>query len=237
MGGIRRLVESGTAYAAAIVGEPTAVKVVAATDGHMYLRLTAHGQAAHTSAPQYGVNAIYLMNDVIRVLRQRVEAEYPRRRHPLCGSPKLTVSMIDGGTSEHIVPDACQIAIDFRIIPGETCEETQQEIKEWLAADLDERTFGSLEFSPPHLGVPPMETATDHWLVQGLYAAASRVLDKAEIAGVPYNTNASHLAAAGVPSVVFGPGDVAQAHATVEFVEVEQVVAAAEILAEFLRSQ
>ncbi len=237
MGGIRRLVESGTGYAAAIVGEPTAVKVVAATDGHMYLRLTAHGQAAHTSAPHYGINAIYLMNDVIRVLRQRAEAEYPLRRHPLCGSPKLTVSMIQGGTSEHIVPDACQIAIDCRVIPGESCEGMRQEIEGWLATDLDERTFARIEFHEPSLAIPPLQTAVDHWIVQSLHGAAGRVLEKAEIAGVPYNTNASHLAAAGVPSVVFGPGDVAQAHARVEFVESEQVVSAARILAEFLRSQ
>ena len=235
MGGIRRLVDSGASFAAAVVGEPTALKVVAATDGHMYFRITTHGQAAHTASPQYGVNAIYLMNDVIRVLRQRADLIYPQRQHPLCGPPKMTVSMIQGGTSEHIVPDTCQIAIDCRVIPGETCEGMQQEIHGWLAQDLDEETCARVELWTPHLGVPPLDTATDHWLVQGLHAAADRVLGKAQIAGVAYNTNASYLAAAGVPSVVFGPGDIAQAHAVVEFVEVEQVVAAAQVLREFLQ--
>jgi succinyl-diaminopimelate desuccinylase len=234
MGGIRRLVQSGVPFAAAVVGEPTGLKVVAATDGHTYLRITAHGQSAHTASPQYGVNAIYLMNDVIRVLRQRAESEYPRRQHPLCGSPKLTVSIIRGGASEHIVPDTCQIAIDCRVIPGETCAGTAQEIREWLAADLDGPTFARIEFGDTYLAIPPLETPVDHWLVRGLQAAAGHVLGEAQIAGVAYNTNASHLAAAGVPSVVFGPGDIAQAHALVEFVEVEQVVAAVEILKKFL---
>jgi succinyl-diaminopimelate desuccinylase len=235
MGGIRRLVESGPRFAAAVVGEPTAMKVVAATDGHMYFRITTHGQSAHTASPHYGVNAIYLMNDVIRVLRQRADSVYPQRQHPLCGAPKLTVSIIQGGTSEHIVPDTCQIAIDCRVIPGETCTGTAQEIRAWLAADLDAQAFARIEFGDAYLDIPPLETPVDHWLVRGLHTAAGRVLSDAQIAGVPYNTNASHLAAAGVPSVVFGPGDIAQAHALVEFVEVEQVVAAVEILKTFLR--
>jgi acetylornithine deacetylase len=234
MGGIRRLVQSGASFAAAVVGEPTALKVVAATDGHMYVRITTHGQSAHTASPQHGVNAIYLMNDVIRVLRERADAVYPQRQHPLCGSPKLTVSIIQGGASEHIVPDTCQIAIDCRVIPGETCAGTVQEIREWLAADLAEPTFARVEFAEPSLAIPPLETAPDHWLVRGLHTAADQVLRNAQIAGVPYNTNASHLAAAGVPSVVFGPGDIAQAHSVVEFVEIEQVVAAVEILKGFL---
>ena len=235
MSGIRHLVKSGASFAAAVVGEPTALKVVAATDGHMYFRITTHGRAAHTASPQHGVNAIYLMNDVIRVLRQRTDTIFPGRQHPLCGSPKLTVSIIQGGASEHIVPDTCRIAIDCRVIPGETCEGMRQEIKGWLAADLDERTFASLEFREPHWGVPPMQTATDHWVVQDLYGAAGRVLQGAEIAGVPYNTNASRLAAAGVPCVVFGPGDIAQAHSRVEFVEIDEVVAATAILRDFLQ--
>jgi succinyl-diaminopimelate desuccinylase len=234
MGGIRRLVESGLSFAGAVVGEPTGLKVVAATDGHMYFRITTHGQSAHTASPRYGVNAIYLMNDVIRVLRQRADSVYPQRQHPLCGSPKLTVSIIQGGASEHIVPDTCQIAIDCRVIPGETCAGTLQEIQAWLASDLDAPTFARVEFGEPSLAIPPLETAVDHWLVRGLHAAAGSVLSNAQVAGVPYNTNASHLAAAGVPSVVFGPGDIAQAHATVEFVEVEQVVAAAETIKSFL---
>jgi acetylornithine deacetylase len=234
MGGIRRLVESGASFAAAVVGEPTALKVVAATDGHMYLRITTHGQSAHTASPQHGVNAIYLMNDVIRALRQRADAVYSRRQHPLCGSPKLTVSIVQGGASEHIVPDTCQIAIDCRVIPGETCAGTAQEVQEWLAADLDTQTYARTEVGDTYLAVPPLDTPVDHWLVRGLHSAAGRVLDNAQIDGVPYNTNASYLAAAGVPSVVFGPGDIAQAHSVVEFVEIEQVVAAAEILKKFL---
>ena len=70
--------------------------------------------------------------------------------------------------------------------------------------------------------------------VRGLRQAAAQVIGDAQLAGVAYNTDASHYAAAGIPCVVFGPGDIAQAHSVTEFVEIEQVAAAVEILKRFL---
>lgn len=234
MSGARRLIESRTAFAGAVVGEPTALKVVAAHDGQMYFKIIAHGKAAHTSSPQHGVNAIYTMNEVINVLRRRADSDYAQRQHPLCGTPKLTVSIIHGGTSEHIVPDLCEIALDCRVIPGETCQQVLEEIKGWLTEDLDAAIVRDIEFTVPHKAVPPIETPADHPLVQGLCLATERVLGEAQAVGVAYNTDASHYAAAGIPCVVFGPGDIAQAHSVVEFVEIEQVAAAVDILKWFL---
>jgi succinyl-diaminopimelate desuccinylase len=234
MSGARVLVGQGLAFAGAIVGEPTALKIVAAHDGQMYVTITAHGKSTHTSSPEHGVNAIYAMNEVINVLRGRSGSVYGERRHPLCGPPKLTVSVIHGGVSEHIVPDRCEIAIDCRVIPGETCQQMLEEIKSWLAKDLHAATVKSIEFAVPHKTVPPMETPKDHALIRGLHQAAARVMGDAEVTGVPYNTDASHFAAAGIPCVVFGPGYIAQAHSADEFVEVSQLAAAVEILKLFL---
>jgi succinyl-diaminopimelate desuccinylase len=235
MTGAQHLVASGSAFSAAIVGEPTALKIVSAHDGQMYVKIAAHGEAAHTSNPQHGVNAIDIMNDVINVLRRRANAAYPLRQHPLCGSPKLTVSIIRGGVSEHIVPDLCEMTIDCRVIPGETCQHVLQEVKGWLAEDLDSATLQRIEFAVPHKAVPPIDTPVDHPLVQGLRWAAETVLGEAEIAGVAYNTDASHYGAGGTPCVVFGPGDIAQAHSLKEYVEIEELTAAVEILRLFLK--
>jgi acetylornithine deacetylase/succinyl-diaminopimelate desuccinylase-like protein len=86
----------------------------------------------------------------------------------------------------------------------------------------------------PHKTVPPMETPKDHPLIRGLHQAAAHVMGDAQVTGVPYNTDASHFAAAGIPCVVFGPGYIAQAHSADEFVEVSQLAAAVEILKLFL---
>ncbi len=234
MSGARRLVQSGMAFAGAIVGEPTALKIIPAHDGQMYLKISAHGKAAHTSMPQNGVNAIYLMAEVINVLRRRAAVEYPKRVHALCAFPKLTIAMIHGGVSEHIVPDCCEIAIDFRVIPGETCQGALEEVREWLARDLNANTLRRITIAEPHKAEPPMETPVHHPLVQGMRQAAMSVLGDAQVEGVPYNTDASHYGAAGVPCVVFGPGGIEQAHSALEYVEIGQLAAAVEILRHFL---
>jgi succinyl-diaminopimelate desuccinylase len=232
--GIRALVASGVRPAAAIVGEPTSLKVVAAHKGQIYLRIVTRGRAAHTSVPTQGQNAIVDMAEVVRVLHHRAAAEYARRAHPLCGPPLLSVSVIEGGVSEHIVPDRCQIAIDLRTAPGQTTAAALEELRGWLDHDLPPDVAGRVTIEPPHHDAPPMETSPDHPDIAALARATEGVLGAAEITGVPYNTDAGALAAAGVPVAVFGPGDIAEAHTPVEFVELEQVVAAAEILERFL---
>jgi succinyl-diaminopimelate desuccinylase len=232
--GVQRLVESGMAFSAAIVGEPTGLRIVSAHNGQVYFKIVAHGKAAHTSNPQFGVNAIYTMTDVINVLRHGVGSTYPFRRHALCGTPQLTVSLIQGGSSEHVVPESCEASLDRRIIPGETWSDAAAEIKGWLAARLDAQTLQRIDVKEPYHIALPLDTPVDHALVRGLYRVAESVLGAAQIAGVPYNTDATHLSAAGVPTVVFGPGDIAQAHTTNEWVEVDQVIAAVEILKRFL---
>jgi len=233
-GGAHRLAASGARFSGAIVGEPTRLEVVAAHNGQFYLRINAHGKAAHSSMPQNGVNAIYAMTDAVAVLRRRSASEYPRRKHALCGSPVLTVSIIEGGMSEHIVPDRCTIALDRRTIPGETTAEAVAELRRWLDEDLDATTAGRIEIVPPHHDATPLETPTSHPLVQGLAQASTHVLGRSKITGVPYNTDAGVLGRSGSPALVFGPGDIAQAHTAQEYVDIAELVAATEILERFL---
>jgi len=232
--GVRRLVAAGHRFGAAVVGEPTSLQVVPAHNGQIYWKIVARGLAAHTSAPQRGINAIYLMQDVIGVLRQGVASTYPFRRHALCGSPQLTVSMIRGGNSEHVVPDVCEITLDRRVIPSEDWREALAEIQGWIAARLDAESAQRIEFQEPYHVAVPLNTPPEHPLVQGLCRAVAGVRGASQVAGVPYNTDASCLAAAGIPSVVFGPGDIAQAHTVGEYVELAQVLAAGEILKRFV---
>lgn len=232
--GIRRLVASGLLPAAAVVGEPTSLAVVTAHKGQIYVRLAARGRAAHTSVPEQGQNAIYAMAEVVRVLERRAAAGDLGRPHSLCGPPLLSVSVISGGVSEHIVPDHCQIAVDLRSVPGQTTTAVLQQISDWLDEELPPALRSRISLEPPHHDAPPMETPVAHPLVQGLARVAEKVLGRAEVGGVPFNTDGGVLAEAGVPVVVFGPGDIAQAHSPGEFVEVSQAVAAAEILEGFL---
>ncbi len=230
MTGARHLLTLGRRFWGAVVGEPTGLHIVTAHDGQIYCRVVVHGQAAHTSNPWDGLNAIYLMNEVVSTIRKRSEVEYPRRQHPLCGAPLLTVSVIRGGTSEHIVPDRCEVLIDFRVIPGESCLQVLGELKGWLREELDPDTLSHVEVMAPHKMETPLETPVEHPFVQQVYSAARAVVGSVQMAGVRYNTNASHYGPGGIPCVVFGPGSIRQAHSALEYVEINELESAVGIL-------
>jgi acetylornithine deacetylase len=232
--GIQRWADLGTEVSAAVVGEPTSLRVISAHNGQIWFKIFTHGKAAHSSRPYLGVNAIYIMTEVIQVLQRRVASVYARRCHPLCGPPTLSVGKIQGGVLESVVPEACEISIDRRVIPGETQQGAIEEIKGWIAEDLDAETTKTVELGPVYYDLPPLETPTAHPLVQGLRAAVVNTLGDAEVAGAPYGTDAGYLGAKGIPVVVFGPGDGAQAHTVEESVDVVQVEKAVEILKRFL---
>jgi acetylornithine deacetylase/succinyl-diaminopimelate desuccinylase-like protein len=234
--GIRRFVESAPELCGAIVGEPTGLAVVSSHKGQLYQRILVRGRAAHTSVPERGENAIYLAADLVRSLRERAASELPARAHALCGSPLLTVSLIRGGTSEHIVPDACELAFDRRTVPGESPESVLAELERWLEADLGPERFARIAIQPPHHAASPVETPPDHPLVTGLLGAFERVTGAvARATGVSYNTDAGALSGRGVSCVVFGPGEIGHAHTPTERVELGEVARAAEILERFLR--
>ena len=232
--GIQRFAESGIKVSAAVIGEPTSLQVVSAHNGEIYFKILAHGKAAHTSRPYLGINAITMMSDVIQVLRARATSLYPQRLHPLCGPPQLTASIIQGGSAESVVPATCHVSFDRRVSPGEKWQEVLDEIKGWIAEDLDAETAKSVELIAPHYNMPPFETPVDHPLVLGLRAAVEDTLGHGEVVGVPYGTDAAFLAVTGVPVVVFGPGDIAQAHNIGEYVDVDQLTAAVQILKRFV---
>ena len=231
--GVQRLLESAEGFSAAVVGEPTMLSVAPSTNGVIWFRILTHGVSAHASAPEGGVNAILAMADVMAALRARSSTVLSARRHPLCGSPNLTVCRIRGGSSENVVPNRCEITIDRRLMPGESWQAAFQETQTWIRQALGEGP-ARVEFEEPYHIEPSLEIPPDHKLVRALGAAAGDVLGETRLAGLPYTTHASFLAAAGIPSVVFGPGNVEQAHTVEEFVEVDQLVQAVEILKRFV---
>lgn len=234
--GIAAFARRAPALRGAIVGEPTRLEVVAAHKGQIYVRFEVSGRAAHTSIPERGENAITLAAELVRCLNRRAAAELPARAHPLCGPPLLTVSLIRGGTSEHIVPDRCEVTIDRRTVPGEDEASVRAELARWLREDLGGEAAARIALAPAHHVAPPVETDPAHPLVEGLLGAlAAATGGTPRATGVSYNTDAGQLAALGVPAVVFGPGDIAHAHTPEEKVELVEVARATEILEGVLR--
>ncbi|HLH53679.1 MAG TPA: M20/M25/M40 family metallo-hydrolase, partial [Verrucomicrobiae bacterium] len=131
-------------------------------------------------------------------------------------------------TQPNIVPDRCSIVVDRRTLPGETESGVKKEIKKLLDAhELRARCLDD-KLAPCR----PLETSPAHPLVARLLNEAGQ----SKPGGVDYFSDAAVLAEGGIPSVVFGPGDIAQAHTCNEWVEVAQVEKAKALLSKFLRS-
>jgi acetylornithine deacetylase len=235
--GVMHAVRQGLSASAAIVGEPTNLRPVVAHKGAVRWRLITHGRAAHTSRPESGNNAVYQMVEVIDELRERLEPALAQGQHPLLSPPTLTVGRIEGGVGVNIVPERCVIEIDRRTLPQEDPEAILAEI-DAMMADLMRRREGlRVEREAPFLSERGLETAPDSAVVRALQAARREVLGEhsaVEPEGVPYGTDATHLR--GIPTVVFGPGDIAQAHTADEWVDLAQVDAGAEITYRLMRS-
>jgi acetylornithine deacetylase len=214
----------------AVVAEPTGLDVVVAHKGATRWRVETRGRACHSSAPENGVNAIYRMAKVVSALEEYA-AELPTRvkPHPLCGPATLSVGRIGGGISVNTVPDQCWVEVDRRVLPGEDARAVMDPVRDFLSR----RTGVEFEFLPPsHIG-PALADGPNIELADRLLAHVRAVAGPRRAVGVPYCTHASRTAAAGVPSVVFGPGCIEQAHTKDEWIEVAQLDLASEIYFRF----
>ncbi len=213
----------------AVVGEPTRLEVVTAHKGDVWLRLRTRGKAAHGATPHLGTNAVHLMARVVDVLETTYRAQLSRKSHPLLGAPTINVGSIRGGTQPNIVPAECVIAIDRRTLPGETEAGVRREITRVLREAGLKATFDTLRAA----SCDALETDPALPEVAALLKAAGRK----QTVGVHYFCDAAPLSAGGIPAVVFGPGDIAQAHTSAEWISIASLERGTDILERFLRSQ
>lgn len=226
--GSRTLAASGFRADLAIVGEPTRLQVVTAHKGSLWFKLETQGVAAHGSCPHLGKNAVHEMARIVDVLESSYAGQLQRRRHPLLGTPTINVGYIQGGTQPNIVPASCVAAADRRTIPGETEISVRAELNAWLKRHGLRATITSDKTSD----CPPMETEHRLPLVQLFLQTAGQK----EPAGVNYFCDAAVLSEGGIPSVVFGPGDIAQAHTADEWISKKSLESATALLLKFMRA-
>ena len=225
--GSRALAASGFKADLAIVGEPTRLRVVTAHKGSLWLRLETHGKAAHGSCPDLGRNAVHEMARVVDLLQTDYARQLKKRRHPLLGCATVSVGSIQGGSQPNIVPALCEASVDRRTLPGET----ELSVRAELARLFRRHKLRALVRDQKACACHPMETGAELPLVRKFLQAARQ---KAPV-GVNYFCDASVLARAGTPSIVFGPGDIAQAHTATEWIALRSLEAASACLLKFFR--
>jgi acetylornithine deacetylase len=213
---------------AAIVAEPTSLDVVVAHKGCVRWECRVRGRAAHSSRPELGDNAIFKMARVLAVLqRYQREVAPTRGSHPRCGRPSLSVGTIAGGISVNTVPDECVVKIDRRLVPGEDPTAAMRHVTDYLAHDA------TIDFPVEH-DTPFLATRglpDDHNLPLAEQVRQTSIATcnaPKELIGVPYGTDAATFQLAGVPSIVFGPGSIEQAHTADEWIDLAELNTAAE---------
>jgi acetylornithine deacetylase len=214
---------------AAILTEPTQLDVCIAHKGFCWLDIETTGVAAHGSLPEVGVDAIIKMGKVLVELEALDRSLRSGPRHPLLGSGSLHASLITGGQELSSYPDRCLLSVERRTVPGETRELVEQQI----GAILDRVATDDPQFQASMktmLVQQPFEIVEDAPVVQTLLRQATRILgDRPAIGGAFGWMDSALLAAAGIPTVIFGPGGDG-AHAVVEWSDLDQLQRCADVL-------
>jgi acetylornithine deacetylase len=221
---------------ACIVGEPTSMRVIGAHKSINLVDLVFHGRAAHSSLTPQGVNAVeYAARAItfIRGIADQRRAEGPFDEAYVVPHTTASVNVVHGGIAGNTVADRCHVQFEFRTLgaddPAEVLARIESHVRELEREMQAEDPSARVEMTPVAL-VPGLDTPAD----------SPAVALATELGGIPsadkvtYGTEAGLFDAVGIPTVVCGPGDIAQAHSPDEFVELAQVEACEQFLTQLL---
>jgi acetylornithine deacetylase len=202
---------------AAIVTEPTELELVVAHKGFVWIEIEVAGRAAHGSRPELGEDAIVAAGPILTALGKLDASLGARGTHPRLGRGSVHASLIEGGVEMSSYPARCVLGLERRTLPGETAAAVEAEVAALIGGgDATQRTLLVRE---------PFEVAEDAEVVGAVLDAAAEVLPaRPQLAGAPYWADAAFIAAAGIPTVMFGASGTG-AHAAEEWVSIDDTVA------------
>ena len=227
--GTKALVEHGVDVDAAIIGEPTRLQVATAEYGAVGYSVTVHGESGHSGRPDRAVNAI----DGLRRVLDRVEAlddEVQAQEHALLEpGPTVNITQVEGGSAPNVVPGEASATIDWRTLPS---DREPGEFDERFAAFVEDATLNgecvAVSFDRGFFS-SGFETDPDARIVQATLGAARDAGIEPARTGFNAGSDARFLTHAGIPTVLFGPGSVADdAHAVDESIQVDALLKTAE---------
>ncbi|WP_181150324.1 MULTISPECIES: acetylornithine deacetylase [unclassified Arthrobacter] len=210
----------------AIVGEPSSMRAIRGHKSMNVFRVAFNGIAAHSSLPGEGLNAIsYALRfaSFVEEVSKELRTDGPSDAAFIEPTTTMNVNRIDGGIAVNTIPSLCVVHFEFRSLAVVDRAALIQRFRDYaseLEAQMQQvNSAGSVEFEQI-AGAPGLETVQDAEIV-GLSAACGAIATDEK---VTYGTEAGLFSAAGIPTVVCGPGDIAQAHAPDEFIELQQLV-------------
>ena len=230
--GIREVLASVHADAA-VVTEPTETALVIAHRGFVWSEVEVHGRAAHGSRPHLGVDAIVKMGPILTAVGELDEALHVHG-HPLLGRPSVHASLIEGGEELSSYPGRCVLSLERRTLPGETEGDVEAEL-DALLHSCRSADPGLRACRRALLVREPFEIPADAELV-GLVgdAVAATLGSPPAVEGASYWADSAFIGAAGIPTVLYGPGG-AGAHEPEEWVSVSDTEKVARVLVDVAR--
>ena len=214
---------------ACIVTEPSEERLVLAHKGFVWVEIAVSGKAAHGSRFDLGVSAIGKIGRIIVALERFDQEVLRKRSHPLTGPASLHCAQVEGGVGLSTYAERSVLKVERRTIPGETPEQVMAEIAAVIREAGEEADLVNL------LSRPPLDCDRNSKIARSVREAAQAVQGaEPEEAGVAYWMDAAIFAAAGIPTVDFGPAG-AGAHEAVEWVDLGSVVRCAQVLTEGAR--
>lgn len=234
--GVGRLIETILSElprpAAVIVGEPTGMQIATAHKGICAMTTTVRGREAHSSRPQDGVNAIGAAAALVSYLYRLCDELAATDRDERFDPPYTTfnVGRIGGGDAINIIARECLLNWEFRPIPGTDPAAIVARVETWVKDEL----LPAMQATHPSCAieniceftVPPLDAANGS-VAEAIAREATGLNSTGTVAFV---TEASLFAEAGIPAIVCGPGDIAQAHQPDEFIEIGQIDACLDFL-------
>jgi len=227
--GTKNIINNGVKADYAVIGEPTNLSICIAQKGRLVIKITVNGKAAHASIPDEGINAI---SETIKILNKIVsyERKLYKKKCSLLGFPTQTITMINGGVKSNIVPEKCEVIIDRRLIPGENTNNIKNEFRNTINK-LQRTAKGSFRVNFIEHEADPLQTSPNEQVVKVACSAVNDIIGKARIIGFPAVTDAYLYSKAKIPTIILGPGSLAQAHKPNEYVKISELIYAAKIYA------
>jgi acetylornithine deacetylase len=215
----------------AVIGEPTDLKPIRSHKGIMMEAIRVEGKAGHSSNPELGRNAMEIMNDVITSLLTYRESLQKRYNNPLfdVSYPTLNLGCIHGGDSPNRICSHCEVTFDLRLLPGINSQEVRAELLQQTRVLADKHSV-PINLRSLIDGVEPFEQDSASALVQATEKLTGHVAGTTAFA-----TEGPFLQELGMDTVILGPGSINQAHQPDEYMELNQVNPAIDIIETLIR--
>lgn len=229
--GIRTLVPEHIKPDFAIVAEPTSLNPIVAHKGVARYQVEVYGKSVHASLVPQGKNAIYYAAELILMAKKYLEEQLLcAMPHPLLGDRTLNIGIINGGSQPNAVPDKCVFTIERRFLPGES---SKQELI--ILEKLFRNSTVDFKISETFYAAP-FQANESQSFTSAFINTATKNIPGAKVSGLQCATEASDISIYGIPTIVFGPGDLAVAHSRDEFVKISDIENAVSTIVQFVKT-